>query len=369
MPESLDRPGQPRATDQPDVPDMPERLRSAPPRPDPPPELDLPDETGPADRLAADDQPARWSRPDLRQRLERLPPGHPSSLRNDDQSPDLTDPDSQATGEQTEQAHRDYPDESDREPDAVRGHYWQEVPRFLREWADHVRRRPAEHASATVDRSQDPAGSWRGEGGQYLNSELHGQANEEIGKVRGTEESLTRHMTETERDNVCGGWLEGLEHRLKGGDRFREKIADLLATDAPDAPVEQIAAAIPDAIRYTFCAKPENYTTVYWDIKDRLQEHGFSMCYSENHWFGAQYKGINTRWITSEGQLFEVQFHTPESFHSKEQVTHRTYERLRSALTGDEERRELMAFQQEVCSWIPVPEGAADIPNYREEDN
>ena len=104
---------------------------------------------------------------------------------------------------------------------------------------------------------------------------------------------------------------------------------------------------------------------VYWDIKERLETSGYTMYYSDNHWSDTQYKGINTRWTTSEGQRFEVQFHTPESFHAKQKITHASYERLRNPLTGDGERRELMTFQQEVCSWITVPEGVADIPNYR----
>jgi hypothetical protein len=44
--------------------------------------------------------------------------------------------------------------------------------------------------------------------------------------------------------------------------------------------------------------------------------------YSKNYWTDAEYKGINTRWVTAEGQRFEVQFHTPDSFHAKHQVTH-----------------------------------------------
>ena len=89
------------------------------------------------------------------------------------------------------------------------------------------------------------------------------------------------------------------------------------------------------------------------------------MIYSKNHWRDdPEYKGINTRWVTPEGQRFEVQFHTAESFHAKQQVTHKSYERIRNPLTQDEERRELEAFQREVCSWITVPEGVRDIPDY-----
>ena len=60
-----------------------------------------------------------------------------------------------------------------------------------------------------------------------------------------------------------------------------------------------------------------------------------------------------------------MQFHTPESFHAKEHVTHEAYERLRSPQATDEERRELEDLQHEVSSHIKVPEGAADIPDFK----
>jgi len=283
----------------------------------------------------------------MRQRLERLPPGHPSSPRTD--APDRNE------------------SASSRQVDAVKRDFWSEVPRFLRAWADHVLRWPAERAAAAVDRSRDPAGSWRGDGNQYLNPEQHAQAKDEIINVRQREAILTEHMGETQHENSHGGWLEGLEHRRKGDDRLKEKIADLLDTGAPDATIGEILRQIPDAIRYTFCAELDNYKDVYWDIKERLEARGYEMQYSENHWSDTQYKGINTRWITSDAQRFEVQFHTAESYHAKQHITHEAYERLRNPLTQDDERRELMVFQQEVCSWVTTPEGAADIPNYRTE--
>jgi hypothetical protein len=371
VPGSLDRPGQPRPMDPSDQPDAgaPGRLRPASPRSDLPAVADRSDET---EHLATGDPPARWSKNDLRQRLERLPPGHPSSLRSDapdyNQPSGVRNPDRPASAERAEQdngAGREA--KPDRQVDAVQRNYWSEVPRFLRAWTDHVRRWPAELVTAVVDRSRDPAGSWRGDGNQYLDPERHAQTKDVIGGLRRTERKLTEHVREAERDNTCSGWLEGLEHNLKSDDRTKEKIADLWETGAPDATAKEIGRQIPDAVRYTFCAEPENYKEVYWDIKTRLQACGYEMYYSENHWSNIQYKGINTRWVTPEGQRFEVQFHTPESFHAKQTITHAPYERLRNRLTWEDERRELMAFQQEVSSWIAAPEGVTDIANYREE--
>jgi hypothetical protein len=323
---------------------MPGQLRTASPRP----EQDRADEARPADRPRPPDEPAPWSRADLQQRLERLPPGHPSSPR-------AVDTDIPRRGDGT-----------DREPDAPDRDYWSEVPRFLRAWADHVRRWPAERAAVAVDRSHDPEGSWRGDSGQYLSPEEHAQANDEIAAVQRKEEALTKQMGQAERENLCGGWLAGLEFSVKGEDRLKEKIAALLEASAGGTAPQQIVRDIPDAIRYTFCFEASKYADGYWDIKQRLETNEFKMIYSKNHWRDdPEYKGINTRWVTAEGQRFEVQFHTPEGFHAKQQVTHHAYERSRNPLTSNAERGELAAFQREVCSWITAPEGALDIPDHR----
>jgi hypothetical protein len=91
------------------------------------------------------------------------------------------------------------------------------------------------------------------------------------------------------------------------------------------------------------------------------------MYFSNNYWTNPEYKGINTRWVIRDGQRFEVQLHTPDSFHAKHQMTHIAYERIRDPTTSDKERGELREFQREVSSWIEVPDGATEIPNYRKE--
>jgi hypothetical protein len=362
VPGSRDWPGQPNAPDQPDASDPPRQLRPASPRPDSAAGPDCSDTTRPADRLAAGDQQVRWSRDDLRQRLERLPPGHPSSTRSD--GPDIA-----SSGERAESDRDSRPEpRPDRQASAVRGAFWSELPRFAEASADHKRRWPVDEAKASVDRSRDPAGSWRGDGDQYLNPELHEQTMEEIVRVQQTDQSLTDSIGETNRDNSYGGWLEGLEHRLKGEDRLKEKIADALRIAPAKTPADVIRE-IPDAIRYTFCFESSNYVNGYWDIKHRLEERGYCMIYSKNHWRDdPEYKGINTRWVALEGQRFEVQFHTRESYYAKQNVTHNSYERIRNRLTTRSERRELEAFQREVCSWVAPPRDVGSIPDYEERD-
>ena len=182
--------------------------------------------------------------------------------------------------------------------------------------------------------------------------------------MRETEPSISADMQTVEKENPCGGWLAGFDRRIKGDDRLKEKVAEQAAAE-PDKSSSAILRKIPDALRFTCCFEPDNYVRGHYDIKARLEDAGHEMYQSTNYWANPEYKGINTRWITQQGQRFEVQFHTPESFHTKEILTHRAYERIRDTTTSRPELRELHAFQRELSAWIPVPDGAADIPDFK----
>ena len=280
---------------------------------------------------------------------------------------DIPDPDERGRAYEAARAHVSAETaegaEAGRRPD---GRYWEEVPGLLDRAAEYRERWPADRQRPLPDGRADPPGSFRSRGGFYLNPERHAEAVAAIGRVREAEPGISADMRAVERENRHGGWLEGFEHRRKGNDRLKEKVAERLESEPDRTPVE-ILRNVPDAIRYTFCLQPENYAVGYDDIKERLESCGYQMYESRNSWEAAEYKGINTRWITADGQRFEVQIHTTESFHAKQHVTHDAYERLRNPLTNDDERAELKAFQREVSSYIQVPEGALNIPDLKKE--
>ncbi len=77
-------------------------------------------------------------------------------------------------------------------------------------------------------------------------------------------------------------------------------------------------------------------------------------------------KASTVQWIEPDtGQRFEVQFHTRISFEAK-QLTHTAYERIRTKQADEFEELVLEAFQKKVTAEVPVPPGAADIPDYPE---
>ena len=158
----------------------------------------------------------------------------------------------------------------------------------------------------------------------------------------------------------------GLEHCIKGEDRFKEKVS-YEARAKPEKSIDQITNDLPDAIRYTYQFDEDSYTKGYSATCNQLQQRGYAMEFCRNSWENPQYRGVNTRWREPTGQLFEVQFHTPESFNAK-QLTHDAYERIRNPNTTDLERDELHSFQESASTIIPLPAGALSIPNYRKRE-
>jgi hypothetical protein len=255
---------------------------------------------------------------------------------------------------------------TDRRPDTA-DNYWSQVDRFERMWEQHTERWPDQPRENRPDqpsqaRPGDPAGSWRGDGDRYLAPDQNVAADRFIADLRAPEPAITADLCQIEHENPSGGRLAGLEHRLKGDQRLKEKIADKLEFKV-GASIGDVAGQISDAVRYTFWFDTGDYAHGCGTIRDALEVRGYRMTYSANNWVdGAQYKGLNTRWETQQGDRFEVQFHTAESLHAKERLTHRSYERLRSPDVSREERVELENYQRVVSAAIPTPAGAAEIP-------
>jgi hypothetical protein len=108
------------------------------------------------------------------------------------------------------------------------------------------------------------------------------------------------------------------------------------------APGEALAN-MADLVRRTFEYPADQYTDGVRADVERLWREGYREVAVRNYWTSPLWKGISTTWREpGSGQLFEVQFHTPESRAARDQ-TYPDYLRLRSADTSDAERAALMA--------------------------
>jgi hypothetical protein len=228
-------------------------------------------------------------------------------------------------------------------------------------WSEYQRKwPPVERSSA--DRSTGRPSSGTGDGNRLLGPAENSRVEAECDHIaRREKERISPAMRSVESQDV-DRHLIGFEHRLKGRDRIKEKIYGMIKESS--FPPEDAVSRVPDTIRYTFAYREDRYTQGVWSDIERMKGEGFKLQKLKNSWSSEEYRGINSQWIDPDtGQRFEVQFHTGISFEAK-QLTHTAYERLRTKQADVFEELVLEAFQKKVTADVPLPPGAADIPDY-----
>jgi hypothetical protein len=180
-----------------------------------------------------------------------------------------------------------------------------------------------------------------------------------------TDRGITPAMRRIEAELEHGSLVQDTEKfALKSPDRFKEKLAKMIER-FPDERPDQLVDVIHDGIRFTFVTESACYVDDMGKINSKLEECGYELQISRATWGSSEYKGVNSRWRDAQtGVLFEVQFHTHESWYAK-QATHDLYEKIQDVRTDPQERGRLADEQRRVMQAVPVPEGALDIESYR----
>lgn len=131
-----------------------------------------------------------------------------------------------------------------------------------------------------------------------------------------TEPKITDDLTNLAKSN--NGRMEGLEFRLKTFESLNRK----LITDGINTPMN-------DVLRYTIIIDKEITNGVNTILKE-LKSKGYQTVKIKNTFKEGQiYKGINTNVKSPEGNIFEIQYHTSESFNVKQNINHILYEKYR----------------------------------------
>ena len=153
--------------------------------------------------------------------------------------------------------------------------------------------------------------------------------------------------------------MAGLDYRFKGRESLIRKIES--KTWRRDVTPARAAANITDVLRYTVLLDSESFVSQYWQLQEQLAASGYQTNKVSNTWRkNAVYKGINTT-IIKNGQVFELQFHTEQSFNLKNNELHKLYEEAREISTSTERRAELQRQMIELSRQIPTPPGISTI--------
>ena len=152
-----------------------------------------------------------------------------------------------------------------------------------------------------------------------------------------------------------GGKLVGLENRLKSPYSIKRKIE----AEVADGFSKSLSLnKIRDAIRYTTVFKENDFVTRYKAMQHLLATEGYKTIVVKNTWKNdSAYKGVNTFIQNEDGDVFEMQYHTQQSFDVKNGLLHKLYEKFRDPKTSIHEKEKLLLEMRKLSSKIKVPEG------------
>ena len=151
-----------------------------------------------------------------------------------------------------------------------------------------------------------------------------------------------------------GGKLVGLENRLKSPYSIKRKIE----AEVADGFSRSLSLnKIRDAIRYTTVFKENDFVTRYKAMQHLLATEGYKTIVVKNTWKNdSAYKGVNTFIQNEDGDVFEMQYHTQQSFDVKNGLLHKLYEKFRDPKTPIHEKEKLLLEMRKLSSKIKVPE-------------
>lgn len=123
---------------------------------------------------------------------------------------------------------------------------------------------------------------------------------------------------------TSGMETKGLENRIKSKDSYLRKVRSNYKVDGNEYEIN-------DILRYTFVSETENHVKKVKQAIDIYANQGYNTIKVKNYWIDENnpYNGINTIVQASNGQRFELQYHTNESFEIKNGKMHELYEKQR----------------------------------------
>jgi hypothetical protein len=151
-----------------------------------------------------------------------------------------------------------------------------------------------------------------------------------------------------------GGEMLGLQYALKAPDSLARKIE------------VDPGRTINDALRYTMSFDESTFTRGVQNAMTSLRAQGYEQMALKNTFRpGQPYMGINSNYRTPGGDIFELQFHTPASFHMKDVLNHPLYELQRVLPEGHPQINALDRQMIQNSSSVPIPPGAPSIKGWR----
>lgn len=208
---------------------------------------------------------------------------------------------------------------------------------------------------------------------EALDDEIADVVDGRVAQAEALSKTLDKEMQEIARE--MGAELDGLAFSVKGrgsmARKVKSKYNNAIAEGDPKTVREILDEEIRDANRYTVILDTASYGDNLEEFVAAFRSRGYS--FSADNWRNTwsptkkikrngveievpnDYRGLNVNMRSPNGDLIEVQFHTKESFSTK-QVNHDLYEEAREEGVSAARKGELEAIQARNAAEIPDPQ-------------
>lgn len=173
------------------------------------------------------------------------------------------------------------------------------------------------------------------------------------------------------KDEVGGVDFSGLDFMLKVKPdaslaaqaksklRLAEKVVEAFQ-DGTVTSIEDGLAELKDIVRFTYVAEPDDYAAAVLRVQNEMKAAGFEQLkFSRIGWddteLKALYKGTNASYRAPNGQVFELQVHTPESLLVKESKSHDPYELYRTLTATPRKKQNLAVKLMNIWKDVKLP--------------
>ncbi|MCQ9121580.1 minor capsid protein [Rodentibacter pneumotropicus] len=173
-------------------------------------------------------------------------------------------------------------------------------------------------------------------------------------KAQKVEPKITADVTEI--ISSVGGKAEGLEYRLKSLTSLKRKIKTEMSAGFSE---QQAVESIRDIVRYTAIFDENTFVEQYQKMQEQLLQRDYSTFVVKNTWQdGSAYKGVNTfvsTFIEKDNTIFEIQYHTQQSFELKNGKLHKLYEEFRDPEIPEQAKAKIFLEMQKLSANLKVP--------------
>ncbi|WP_237901164.1 XopAD/skwp family type III secretion system effector [Pseudomonas savastanoi] len=162
------------------------------------------------------------------------------------------------------------------------------------------------------------------------------------------------------------GQLAGMDHQLKSVGSLKEKLMQQMALK--NKTLEDAVAGVNDALRYSVVLDPQHFTAGLRGVLASLDDQGHVRVKLNNLFAKHRpaFKAVNVTMRSPEGALWEIQFHTPDTFRLNDLYKHSSTLQLQGAPLTDQ--REVQAPAQDAFRLVPSPPECNEIDDWEEEN-